>query len=77
MGNPLVLEDQVWMILYGHGRDEAERLLAAVSALGLDELYYDWKTLDVQGDRMIGPVLLDRAAGACFDVYRRLVEHAG
>lgn len=77
LGNPLVLENQVWLILYGHRKEEAERLLNAVSALGLEELYYDWQTLEGQGGKMIGPVLLDRAAGACFDVYRRLVEHAG
>lgn len=77
IGNPLVLENQVWLILYGHSKDEAEQLLSAVSALGLEELYYDWQTLKVQGDQMIGPVLLDRAAGACFEAYRRLAEHAG
>jgi superfamily II DNA or RNA helicase len=75
LGNPLVLPDQTWLVLYGYGKEEAERLLERVSALGWEEVFYDWQTLEVQGNRIIGPVLLDRVAGACFDVYRRLVKH--
>jgi len=75
LSNSLVLPDQTWLVLYGYGKEEAERLLEGVSALGWEELFFDWQTLEVQGNRIIGPVLLDRVAGACFDVYRRLVEH--
>jgi superfamily II DNA/RNA helicase len=75
LGNPLVLPDQVWLLLYGYGKEEAQKLLERVSALDWEEVIYDWETLDVQGNRIIGPMLLDRVAGACFDVYRRLVEH--
>ncbi len=77
LGNPLVLPDQTWLLLYGHSREKAEALLKAVSALELEEIFYDWETLETQGSRVIGPVLLDRVSGACFDVYRRLVEHVG
>jgi len=75
LGNPLVLPDQTWLLLYGYGKEEAQELLEKVSALDWEEVIYDWQTLDVQGNRIIGPVLLDRVAGACFDIYRRLVEH--
>jgi hypothetical protein len=75
LGNPLVLPDQTWLLLYGYGKEEAQKLLEGVSALDWEEVIYDWQTLEVQGNRIIGPVLLDRVAGACFDVYRRLVEH--
>jgi len=75
LGNPLVLPDQAWLLLYGYGKEEAHKLLERVSTLDWEEVIYDWQTLDVQGNRIIGPVLLDRVAGACFDVYRRLVEH--
>ncbi|MBW1946427.1 MAG: DEAD/DEAH box helicase, partial [Deltaproteobacteria bacterium] len=74
-GNPLVLQDQMWLLLYGHTKDETEGRLRTVSALDWQEVIYDFQTLDVQGSRIIGPVLLDRVAGACFDVYRKLVEH--
>lgn len=77
LGNPLVLPDQTWLLLYGHSREKAEDLLRAVSALDLEEIFYDWETLKVQGSRVIGPVLLDRVSGACFDVYRRLIAHVG
>jgi DEAD/DEAH box helicase domain-containing protein len=75
LGNSLVLPDQTWLILYGYDKEEAEQLLEGVSALGWEEVFYDWQTLEAQGNRIIGPVLLDRVAGACFEVYRRLVEH--
>ncbi|WP_347245677.1 DEAD/DEAH box helicase, partial [Thermogutta sp.] len=75
LGNPLVLSDQTWLLLYGYGKEEAQNLLERVSALDWQEVFYDWQTLEVQGKRVIGPVLLDRMSGACFDVYRRLVEH--
>jgi len=76
LGNPLMLPDQLWLVLYRHTREEAERRLNEVSALELEDVFYDWNTLEVQGNRIIGPVLLDRMVGACFDIYRRLVEHA-
>jgi len=75
LGNPLVLPDQTWLLLYGYTREEAEALLKAVSALDLEEVFYDWDTLEVQGNRVLGPILLDRVSGACFDVYRRLVTY--
>lgn len=77
IGNPLVLSDQLWLILYNYTREQAENLLTAASALGLEEVIYDWHTLELQGSQVIGPVLVDRAAGACFDVYRRLVSRVG
>lgn len=75
LGNPLVLPDQLWLILYGSTREEAVSLLKEVSALNLEEAIYDWQTLEVQGNRLIGPVLLERVTGACFDIYQRLVKH--
>ncbi|MBC7260422.1 MAG: DEAD/DEAH box helicase, partial [Chloroflexi bacterium] len=77
LGNLLVLPDQTWLLLYGYGKEEAQKLLERASALDWQEVIYDWQTLEVQGNRVIGPVLLDRVAGACFAVYRRLVEYAG
>ena len=77
MGNPLVLQNQIWLILFGHNREQAEHLLSATSALDLEELIYDLQTLEVQGSRTVGPVILEKSGGACFEVYRRLVEHAG
>ncbi len=76
LGNPLIIPNQTWLILYGHTQEEAKQRLQKVAALDLEEIIYDWQTLDVQGNRIIGPVLLDWVAGACFDVYRRLVEDA-
>lgn len=76
MGNPLALQNQIWLILFGHDREKTERLLSDISALDLEELTCDLQTLDVQGNPFIGPVILEKSAGACFDVYRRLVEHA-
>ena len=76
LGNPLVLPDQTWLLLYGYDKEEAQRLLVRVSALDWEEWVYDWQTLEVQGNRIMGPVLLDRVAGGCFDVYKRLVDHA-
>ena len=75
LDNPLVLPDQTWLLLYGYGKAETHKLLESVSALDWQEVIYDWHTLEVQGSRIIGPMLLDRVTGACFDVYRRLVEH--
>jgi len=76
MGNPLVIQNQIWLILFGHDREQAERLLSDISALGQEELTCDFQTLDVQGNPFTGPVILEKSAGACFEVYRRLVEHA-
>ena len=75
LGNPLMIPNQTWLLLYGYGQEEAEKLLERVSALDWEEVIYDWQTLDIQGNRIIGPMLLDRVTGACFEVYRRLVEH--
>ncbi len=75
LGNPLVLPDQTWLLLYGYNREKAEELLGKVSALNLGEVIYDWGTLEVPGS--LEPMLLDRVAGACFDIYRRLVAHVG
>lgn len=75
LGNPLVLPDQTWLMLYGFTQEEAKERLEEASALDLEEVVYDWNTLQIPGS--LGPVLLDRVAGACFHVYRRLVEHAG
>lgn len=77
LGNPLVLPDQTWLLLYGYSKEKAQELLEAASALDWQEVIYDWQTLEVQGGRIIGPVLLDRVAGACFDVYRRLAKYVG
>lgn len=77
LGKPLVLPDQTWLILYGYSKEEARDLLNAVSTLDWQEVVYDWQTLEVQGNRISGPVLLERVAGACFEVYRRLAEHVG
>ena len=77
MGSPLVLQNQIWLILYGYNREKTEQLLGAASAFGLEELTYDLQTLDVQGSRIIGPAILEKTAGACFDLYKRLVEHVG
>jgi len=77
MGSPLVLQNQIWLILSGHNKVQTESLLSAISALDLEELIYDLQTLEVQGSRIIGPVIMEKSGGACFDIYRRLVEHAG
>ena len=77
MGSPLVLPNQVWLILLGSGKEQSEAALGAASAMNLEELIYDLQTLEVQGSRFTGPVILEKIAGACFDVYRRLIEHAG
>ena len=74
LGNPLVLPDQTWLIVFGYTKEEAEESLRRASVLDLEEIIYDWNTLQVPGN--LGPVLLDRVAGACFHVYRRLVEYA-
>lgn len=77
MGSPLVLQNQIWLILYSYSKEHAEAVLNATSSLKLEELTCDLKTLEVQGSRTIGPVILEKTVGACFDVYRRLMEHAG
>lgn len=70
--NPLVIHNQIWLILYGYSHKEIDNLLQEISALGLEELIYDYQTLE---SRWTG-IILEKNAGACFDVYRRLVEHA-
>jgi ERCC4-related helicase len=77
VGNPLVLQNQIWLNLSGHNKEQTERILSAASALDLEELIYDLQTLEVQGSRIIGPVIMEKTGGACFDVYRSLVKHAG
>lgn len=77
MGNPLVIQNQIWLILFGYNNEQAERRLEDISALHLEEVICDLKTLDVQGSRIIGPVIMEKTAGACFNIYRRMVEHAG
>lgn len=74
LGNPLVLPDQTWLIMFGYTREEAGELLKKASVLDLEEIIYEWNTIQVPGS--LGPVLLERVAGACFYVYRRLVEYA-
>lgn len=74
-GNPLVLPDQTWLMLYGYTQDEAKERLKEASALELEEVVYDWNTFQVPGSP--GVVLVDRVAGACFYMCQRLVEHAG
>ncbi len=77
LGNPLLIPDQRWLILFGQSREEAHDALKRISALDLEEVIYDWETINTQGVYTIGPVLLERVAGACFDVYQRLAANAG
>ncbi len=73
LGNPLVLSEQMWLLLYGYGRQQAQALLQAVSAEKLEEIIYDWWSLERSNGKYL--FLLDRSAGACFAVYQRLVNH--
>ncbi|MGQ9555191.1 MAG: DEAD/DEAH box helicase [Anaerolineae bacterium] len=75
LGNPLALSDQLWLLLYGYNCDEARKLLSGISALNLEEVIYDWGTPEIPDS--LGVILLDRVAGACFDIYRRLAKHVG
>ena len=75
--NPVVIPDQLCLILYGQrDADEAYRLLSQAGVADLEEVHYDWDGLR-SGANNFGLVMLDRAVGACFHVYRRLVEYAG
>jgi DEAD/DEAH box helicase domain-containing protein len=75
--NPVVIPDQLCLILYGQ-RDpnEAHRFLRRAGVADLEEVHYDWDGLR-SGANNFGLVMVDRAVGACFHVYRRLVEHVG
>jgi len=76
MGSPLALQSQIWLILHVQNKKQAEQLLGEADAFDLEELVYDWQTLEAQGNRIIGPVILEKTGGACFELYRRLAEHA-
>jgi superfamily II DNA or RNA helicase len=73
LGNPLVLSEQMWLLLYGYDRQQAQALLRDVSAEKLEEIIYDWWSLERSNGKYL--FLLDRSAGACFAVYQRLVNH--
>lgn len=74
LDNPLVLPDHTWLLLLAYPEEEARDLLKQAAVLDLEEIIYDWGAAQIPGS--LGPVLLDRVAGACFHVYRRMVEHA-
>jgi len=75
--NPVVIPDQLCLIFYGQrDADEAHRLLQQAEIADLEEVHYDWDGLR-SGVNNFGLVMVDRAVGACFHVYRRLVEHVG
>jgi DEAD/DEAH box helicase domain-containing protein len=75
--NPVVIPDQLCLILYGQrDPDEAYRFLQQAGVADLEEVHYDWDGLR-SGANNFGLVMVDRAVGACFHVYRRLVEHVG
>ena len=73
LGNPLLLPEQGWLLLYGRDGEQLRALLKAVSAHDLEEVIYDWHTLERSNQRLL--LLLDRTAGACFSIYRRLIDH--
>ena len=72
-GNQLPIPEQCWLLLLDYSKEEARKLLAAVDCLDLEEVIYPWHSYDLVTNR--GLFLLDRAAGACFTVYQRLVAH--
>ncbi|MBL7183011.1 MAG: DEAD/DEAH box helicase [Anaerolineae bacterium] len=75
--NPVVIPDQLCLILYGQrDADAAYRFLQQAGVADLEEVHYDWDGLR-SGVNNFGLVMVDRAVGACFHVYRRLVEHVG
>ena len=74
--NPLVIPDQLCLILYGQrDADETYRFLRRAGVADLENVHYDWDGLR-SGVNNFGLAMVDRAVGACFHVYRRLVEHA-
>jgi len=75
LGNSLVVPDMTWLLFFGFRGEQVEMMLRAVSGLQLEEVVYSWQAHAVP-DRF-GPILLDRVVGACFDVYRRLVDYVG
>lgn len=72
-GNALLIPEQCWLLLLGYSREEAEKMLAATSCQGLEEVIYAWQTLELIDTH--GVLLLDRSAGACITVYQRLVDY--
>lgn len=75
--NPIVIPDQLCLVLYGQrDANEAHHLLRQAGVADLEEVHYDWDGLR-SGVNNFGLAMVDQAVGACFHVYRRLVEHVG
>lgn len=73
LGNPLILPEQMWLLLYGYERERVWPLLQSVSAEKLEEVIYDLWSLERHNGKLL--FLLDRAGGACFALYQKLVNY--
>jgi len=73
LSNSLVLTEQMWLLLYGYDKQQVQALLQAVSAEQLEEIIYDWWSLERSNGKYL--FLLDRSAGACFALYQRLLQY--
>jgi superfamily II DNA/RNA helicase len=76
LGNSVKISDQWFLILLGtRTAEEAYRLLAEVDTSDREELYIDTDGPEL-GLNSIGIFIIERQAGACFEVWERMVKNA-
>jgi DEAD/DEAH box helicase domain-containing protein len=74
-GNRVRIPDQWFLILLGaHTEEEAYRRLAEVDASDREELYVDVDGPEL-GMNSIGTFVIERQAGACFEVWERMAKN--
>jgi len=76
LGNSVKIPDQWFLILLGtRTAEEVYQLLATVDTSDREELYVDTDGPEL-GLNSIGAFVIERQAGACFEVWERMVKNA-
>ena len=76
LGNWVKIPDQWFLILLGvRTGEEAYRRLGEVDASDREELYVETDSLEL-GLNSIGAFVIERQAGACFEVWERMMKNA-
>jgi superfamily II DNA/RNA helicase len=74
--NPLFIPNQTYLVMYGwKDADSTRQLLRATKTEDWEELLYDWDRFNL--DSNIAMVILEDTTGACFAVYKELVDYVG
>jgi DEAD/DEAH box helicase domain-containing protein len=74
--NRLFIPNQTYLVLSGWtDTEKTQSLLEHANVAGWEELHYDWDRLrlDLSKGAM---VILENTTGACFEAYKKLVDHA-